>query len=71
MDAVQDFNSSDLEFDDNPIPAAAGYRRPGQASINKMIANTRQDRISSKKTIKQLQFQAAAPSTQKFQALWA
>lgn len=70
MDAVQgDFNSSDLEFDEDPVPAA-GHRRPGQASIDKMIADAEKDRISSKKTVKQLKLHSAAPGTEKSRSLW-
>lgn len=66
IDDVQDFNSSDLEFEDNPNPA----RVYGQASIKRLIQDAERDRIGSKKTVKQLQNQGFAPSTTYAQLLW-
>lgn len=69
MDGVQDFNSSDLDFssDDDLQPAR---HKIGQASIDKIIADADQDRISSKRTLKKLQFGGAAPMTHYTQSLW-
>lgn len=70
MPLPPDFNSSDLEFSDDERVRGPNYRRPGQASIDLMIANAEQDRISSKRAVKKLQFTAAAPSTENEQSLW-
>lgn len=67
MDGVQDFNSSDIEFGDDDV---ADHPRYGQASIDLMIADAAKDRISSKKTVKKLQFQASAPGTVQAYGLW-
>ncbi|KAI3398505.1 hypothetical protein diail_9029 [Diaporthe ilicicola] len=69
MDGVQDFNSSDVEFDDDPSPEL-NERLYGQESIDRMIADAQKDRISSKKTVKQLRFQGVAPKSQSYQSLW-
>lgn len=50
MDDVQDFDSSNLEFEDNPNPA----RVYGQASIKRLIQDAERNRIGLKKTVKQL-----------------
>lgn len=68
MDGVQDFNSSDIEFDDES--AVLTDRLYGQASIDKMIATAQEDRLSSKKSFKQLKLNAAAPGTRYSQSLW-
>lgn len=68
MDGAQDFNSSDIEFEDeSPVLTDRLY---GQASIDKMIASAQEDRLSSKKSFKQLKFNAKAPGTQATQSLW-
>ncbi|KAG6366236.1 hypothetical protein INS49_000412 [Diaporthe citri] len=68
MDGVQDFNSSDIEFSDHDV---AEHLKYGQASIDRMIANAAKDRISPKKTVKQLQYQAVAPGTNQHYGLWS
>ena len=50
MDDVQDFDSSNLEFEDNPNPA----RVYGKASIKRLIQDAERNRIGLKKTVKQL-----------------
>ncbi|KAK9238767.1 hypothetical protein V1525DRAFT_387155 [Lipomyces kononenkoae] len=64
----EDFNSSDVEFE--PAPSKASGRRPGQVSIAKIIQETSNDRMSSKRAIKQLQFGRGAPGTRRAQELW-
>jgi hypothetical protein len=61
-------NSSDLEFE----APAIDKRNPtaGQASIDAIIANAASDRITSKKTAKQLQFGRGAPGTRDHETLW-
>lgn len=69
MDVVQDgFDSSDLEFpsDGEQQP----YPRPGQASIERIIASAAEDRVSSKKTLKNLQLHSRAPGTEGEYSLW-
>src|SRR5947199_9974754 len=51
MDQEQDFNSSDLEFDDGPPNP---FANAGRASIQQMLENAVADRIASKKAVKQL-----------------
>lgn len=63
-----DFNSSDLEFEPPTTSKQAAFR--GQASIDLIIKNAHADRISSKKTIQQLEFGHGAPSTRAHQTLW-
>lgn len=62
-----DINSSDMEF--GPPPTTKAFPR-GQASIAQIIENASNDRISSKKTVKELQFGAGAPKTLQAQQLW-
>ncbi|KAK9239336.1 hypothetical protein V1525DRAFT_417743 [Lipomyces kononenkoae] len=68
MNLPEDFNSSDIEFE--PVPSKASARRPGQASIAKIIEEASNDRLSSKRALRQLQFGRGAPSTRKVQELW-
>ncbi|KAK9246717.1 hypothetical protein V1506DRAFT_505362 [Lipomyces tetrasporus] len=68
MDLPEDFNSSDVEFE--PAPSKASGRRPGQASIAKIIEEASNDRLSSKRTLRQLQFGHGAPGTRENQELW-
>ncbi|KAK7707157.1 hypothetical protein SLS64_007367 [Diaporthe eres] len=70
MDGVQVFNSSDIEFDDDDPSPLLTDRLYGQASIDSMIASAEHDRVSSKKTFKQLKFNAPAPGTRAIQSLW-
>ena len=55
-----DFNSSDIEFE--PAPTK-GYSNLGNRSIKDIIAHAAEDRISSKKSLKALQFGSGAPGT--------
>jgi hypothetical protein len=64
-----DFNSSDIEFDEDPSPGLSN-RLYGQASIDRMVADAQQDRIASKKTVKQLKLRLLAPSSQNLLDLW-
>ncbi|KAK9333345.1 hypothetical protein V1520DRAFT_388908 [Lipomyces starkeyi] len=50
MDLPDDFNSSDVEFE--PAPRKASGRRPGQASIAKIVKKASNDRLSSKCTLR-------------------
>lgn len=70
MDDVQaDFNSSDIEFDEEPNTSTT-FHFDGQATINRMIEDAQRDRIASKKTVKQLKQQGLAPGTSRKQSLW-
>ena len=60
-------NSSDLEVE--PAPRKDKYKR-GEASIAMIIEQAANNRVSSKKTVKQLQFGKGAPGTQVTQHLW-
>lgn len=61
-------NSSDLEFE--PPPSKTSGRDPGQASIAQIIQNASNDRLTTKRTVKQLQFGCGAPGTRVQQELW-
>ncbi|OQD77494.1 hypothetical protein PENDEC_c002G00680 [Penicillium decumbens] len=65
----QDFNSSDVEFE--PPPREARGRGRGQASIDAIRARADELRVSTKRTVKQLEFSAAAPSTRLHNERWA
>ncbi|TAQ88753.1 hypothetical protein B7494_g2950 [Chlorociboria aeruginascens] len=54
------FNSSDIEFD--PVPSKS-RQYLGQRSIQDIIKHAAEDRLSSKKAIKSLQFGTGAPGT--------
>ena len=64
---MDDFQSSDIEFD--PLPPNP-FREAGKASIKKMLDHALEDRIASKKLVKQLTFGKGSPSTQYIHALW-
>lgn len=66
MDDVQ--NSSDIDFQP-AIPKTSG-RHVGQASIASVIEHAAEDRTTSKKTVKQLEFGHGAPGTRLIQELW-
>jgi hypothetical protein len=63
-----DFNSSDIEFE--PPANNKGAKKRGEASIAAIIANAASDRISSKKTVRTLEFGHGAPQTMKNQQIW-
>jgi hypothetical protein len=66
---MDDFNSSNIDFDvPDTDPADC---RIGQKSIDAIIANATEDRISSKRAVKHLQDERGAPSTVAHQKLWA
>jgi hypothetical protein len=50
--------------------APYGAKRPGQASIDQIVQHAIDDRLSSKRTIKKLQFGYGAPRTIESQTLW-
>lgn len=63
----QDFNSSDVEF------APASPKLPthlGKKSIEKIIEDAGEDRLTSKRTAKQLAFGHGAIGTRLMQSLW-
>jgi hypothetical protein len=57
---ADDFNSSDIEFE--PV-LVKGKQKRGQRSIQEIIEHADEDRISSKKAIKSLEFGRGAPGT--------
>lgn len=65
---MDDFDSSDIDFGEPDIDPSD--RSIGQKSIDAIIANATQDRITSKRTVKHLQFWHGAPSTRAKQKLW-
>ena len=66
---IEDYlNSSDIEFE--PGPSKASSKTPGLASITQIVADADDDRISSKRRVKQLEFGNGAPSTRLTQELW-
>ena len=62
----QTLNSSDVEL--SPQPQRFGHA--GQASINAIIDSAMEDRLSSKKEVKTLQYTLGRPITQYETALW-
>lgn len=62
------FNSSDVEFEVPSVSKQAAYR--GQASIDQLVKHAQSDRLTSKRTVKQLQFGHGAPGTRAKQSLW-
>jgi hypothetical protein len=64
-----DFNSSEVEFE--PRAVDPRYLRAGQKSIDAIIAGATADRLSTKRTVQQLQFgTTGAPGTRYLQNLW-
>ena len=61
-------HSSDLEFE--PAPSKASGKNPGLASITQMVADAENHRISSRRTVKQLEFGNETPGTQLVQEMW-
>jgi len=66
--ATEDFNSSDMEMGAPPVRKQAAFH--GQASIDEILKHAESDRLTSKVTVKQLQWGHGAPGTQRSQALW-
>lgn len=66
---MEEFDSSDIEWD--KIPIDPRLKSAGAASIALLQANAAADRISSKRSAKQLTFGAGAvPSTQRHTSVW-
>ena len=61
------FNSSDVEV---TPPRPSHFDHAGQMSINKILDNAMQDRVSSKKEVKNLKFTLGRPLVQYQHALW-
>jgi len=61
------FNSSDIEFEPTLVK---GQKKRGQRSIQEIIEHAAEDRISSKKAIKSLEFGRGAPGTVQTAQLW-
>ena len=61
-----DFNSSDIEFEDAPKP----FARAGNASISQIIDHAFEDRIASKRASKQLTNAKINKKTEYKSVLW-
>ncbi|KAF2172029.1 hypothetical protein M409DRAFT_50624 [Zasmidium cellare ATCC 36951] len=61
------FDSSDVEYE-APVPKL--NKSAGQASIARLVQDGENDRLTSKKTVKQLTFGSGAKTTRYQQALW-
>ncbi|KAF8854058.1 hypothetical protein BDZ45DRAFT_806147 [Acephala macrosclerotiorum] len=66
-DLGDNFNSSDIEFEPTVVK---GKRQRGRQSIQEIIEHADEDRISSKKAIKSLEFGHGAPGTIDNSQLW-
>ncbi|KAK9486020.1 hypothetical protein V1527DRAFT_482434 [Lipomyces starkeyi] len=66
---MDNFNSSGIEFE--PAVSKNSGRRPGRASIAQIIEASDIEGLTSKRTVKQLQFEHGSPSTRAQQQLWA
>jgi hypothetical protein len=64
---MADFNSSDMEFEP---PPQNPFHQAGQASILKLIDHAFEDRVASKRAVKQLTNVKGSPKTQYMRALW-
>lgn len=62
-----DFNSSDIEFEDD---APKAFQHAGQASCAKMLDHALEDRLSSKKASKALTYTNINPRAEYKVALW-
>jgi hypothetical protein len=65
--ADEEFNSSDIEFDEAPQHP---YANAGMKSIDAIIESGFSDRISSKKATKSLIFTELSPKTEYTTAVW-
>jgi hypothetical protein len=63
---AEEFNSSDLEFEERPDP----YADAGMRSIQEMMDHAFEDRISSKKFSKTLPQAEGSPKTEYITRLW-
>jgi hypothetical protein len=66
MDA-NDFNSSDVEFEDAPLNQ---FAHAGRASIGQIIDHAFEDRLASKKASKLLTNSKVSQKTQYMNTLW-
>ncbi|KAK1920452.1 hypothetical protein P3342_002752 [Pyrenophora teres f. teres] len=64
--AADDFNSSDIEYEERPNK----FLRCGGASLGRALARATEDRKESKVAFKQRPLYYGAPKTQNVQALW-
>ena len=67
---AHEFNSSDIEFEEQPAHLKKSARPIGQKSIAQIIDSAEADRLSSKRTTKQLEFGHETPDTRYFYQLW-
>ena len=66
---MEHWNSDDLVF--SPNPSSKKKRAgAGEKSIQEMLITAVDDRIASKREVKQLEFGRGAPGTQSAQSLW-
>ncbi|UPX16703.1 uncharacterized protein EKO05_0007091 [Ascochyta rabiei] len=64
---MEDLDSSDIEFD---APPRNPFHNAGKASVMAMLDHALDDRIASKRQVKQLTFAKGTPNTQYIHALW-
>jgi hypothetical protein len=64
---MDNFNSSDVDFEP---PEPEPFQRAGQASILKLLDSAFEDRVASKKKVKQLTNVKGPPTTQYLRSLW-
>ena len=64
---MEDLDSSDIEFD---APLRNPFHSSGKASVMAMLDHALDDRIASKRQVKQLAFVKGSPGTQYIHALW-
>jgi hypothetical protein len=62
-----DFDSSDIEFEP---PSPNAFINAGRASIATVVEHAGEDRLTSKKSCKQLAFVAASKKTEYMTHLW-
>ena len=62
---MADYDSDELQFSEPECNSKAG-----QKSIDQIFERAAEDRISSKRVVKQLQFGRGAPSSRGHQTLW-
>lgn len=64
-----DFHSSDVEYEP-AVSKRKEFEFAGKASIDRMVEDAPKDRVTSKRTVKQLEFGRGAIGTRYQQALW-